>query len=81
MDILVYDKDDMVRTAVAYQGRDKDLDILVNDEDYGVKWAVLKQNRDKDINILVNDNTQVIKNEAIRILKLKKHENSTLLQE
>ena len=55
LDVLVYDKDEAVREAVARYGRDKDLDILVSDENDEVRYEVAKYGRKEDLDILVND--------------------------
>ncbi|WP_311695706.1 hypothetical protein [Sneathia sanguinegens] len=52
LNILVNDKSEYVREAVATQGRDQDLDILVNDKDIFVLGTLILYRRAKDIEIL-----------------------------
>ena len=55
LDVLVCDKDELVRKTVARQGRDDDLYILVNDKYSCVREEVAKYGREEDLDILVND--------------------------
>lgn len=55
LDVLVCDKDELVRETVARQGRDDDLYILVNDKYSCVREEVARYGREEDLDILVND--------------------------
>lgn len=65
-DILVNDKNSLVRKSVAEHGRDKDLDILVHDPNDDVRMAVVKRGRDKDLDVLVHDEHEWVRSAVAR---------------
>lgn len=69
LDILVYDKDWIVRNEVARQGIDKYLYILTDDEDRNVKYSVADYGNLEHCKKLLQDKDEKVRNHAYNRIK------------